>query len=135
MKNETVRQQLREKWGIDPRKMWLPLIGRLSADTIYFEYNVFEQQFGVAQLQNLLPELGEKSWWAISEVGEDKSGVSAEVKSFAHQSQIEMYYCNATPDWVVYISHENTIALAGKALLDHLKRAWPDFVSYCNPWE
>ncbi len=135
MKNETVRQHLLAKWGIRVEHMWLPLIGHLSADIMYFEFDVFEQQFGVAQLQHLLRHMGEHAWWAISEIGEDRDGANAALKSFAQQGQVEMYYCNATADWVVYVSHENTIALGGAALLDHLQRAWPDYVSYCNPWE
>jgi hypothetical protein len=134
-KNETVRHHLLAKWGIRAEKMWLPLIGRPSADTLYFEFDAFEQQFGVAQLQLLLKDLGEHAWWAISEIGEDREGTSAALKSFAQQGQVEMYYCNATADWVVYVSHENTIALGGAALLGRLQRAWPDYVSYCNPWD
>ena len=79
--------------------------------------------------------MGEHTWWAISEIGQDRDGASATLQSFAQQGQVEMYYCNATADWVVYVSHENTIALGGAALLDHLQRAWPDYVSYCNSWE
>lgn len=135
MKNETVRQHLLTKWGIRVEKMWLPLIGRQSADTTYFEFAVFEQHFGVAQLQHLLREMGEHAWWAISEIGEDRDGANAALKGFAQQGQVETYYCNTTADWVVYVSHENTIALGGAALLDHLQRAWPEYVSYCNPWE
>jgi len=135
MKNEPVRQQLQEKWGIHAGYLWLPLTGCLSADIIYFEFDVFEQQFGAAKIQRLLTELGETSRWAISEIGEDRAGASAELKSFAHQGRVEIYHCNATADWVVYVSHENTIALAGAALLDKRQRAWPEFVSYCNPWE
>ena len=135
MKNEIVRQHLLAKWSIRVEKMWLPLIGRVSADTMSFEFDEFEQQFGVAHLQHLLREMGEHAWWAISEVGEDRDGASASLKSFTQQGQVEMYYCNATADWVVYVSHENTVSLGGAVLLDHLQRAWPDYVSYCNPWE
>lgn len=69
MKNETVRQHLLAKWSIRVEKMWLPLIGRVSAETMYFGFDVFEQQLGLAQLQHLLRDMGEHTWWAISEIG------------------------------------------------------------------
>jgi hypothetical protein len=46
----------------------------------------------------------------------------------------ETFYCNDNVDWLIYFSHEKTITIGGKTLLDKLKADWHDWDKYKDPW-
>jgi hypothetical protein len=46
---------------------------------------------------------------------------------------IEEFWCDARPavtDWMIYVSHEQSITLAGDWLVRESQRAWPDWASH-----
>lgn len=135
MKNGVIRERLRQQWAIEAEHMWVPLTGHLQENTAYFEYSQFEQLFGMERLREILSQLSQEPVFAISEVGEDYQGPITIVEEYGSQQLIEMYYCDEHASWVVYVSHENTVTLAGQELLAHVKSAWPDMDLLANPWE
>lgn len=39
----------------------------------------------------------------------------------------EGYWCSADMDWIIYVSHENSITVGGEWLLDEIKAIWPNW--------
>jgi hypothetical protein len=54
--------------------------------------------------------------------------------SFRHD-RLEKYYFDQSFDWVIYMSHENTIAFGGMTIINQLKNAWSDWEKNINQWE
>jgi hypothetical protein len=57
-----------------------------------------------------------------------------ELMSFRHD-RLEKYYFDQSFDWVIYMSHENTIAFGGMTIINQLKNAWSDWEKNINQWE
>lgn len=131
MKNEPIRNKLVEKWGAEG--LWTPLNGEKATESIdYFEYDEFQSAFGIEKLKEIIEEIESEPIHEISEIHEDKLVRITEIDEYAG---IEMFYTNNNADWVIYLSHENTITIAGKELLDTLKKRWSNYSDYNRPWE
>ena len=42
-----VRDKLKEKWAIEYRDYWIPLDGDIREDTEFFNYRIFQKEFGM----------------------------------------------------------------------------------------
>ncbi len=104
------------------------------ADTVQKALPDFDEVFGLLNLQKLVARLASEPLFAISEIGEDEQVDYDSIKTFEDSGRVEMYYCDQQASWVIYISHEATIAIGGKVLIEELKKEWIDLKLYTNPW-
>jgi len=126
-----VRDKLKEKWAIEYRDYWIPLDGDIGEDTEFFNYRIFQKEFGMEKLKRLISDLGHTFIYQLNEANDDEE---VGVNEMDEYSGLELYYTNKDCDWVVYLSHENTITLAGKSLLNALKIKWTDWNKYAQQW-
>ncbi|WP_347157936.1 hypothetical protein [Pontibacter chitinilyticus] len=131
MKNAEIRKQLIERWGAEG--LWTPLNGEKASETVdYFEYDEFQSAFGLEKLKEVIAEIETGNVYEISEIEEDKVIPVSDIDEYGG---VEMFYTNSNAEWVIYLSHENTITIAGAKLLEALKSKWSDWNHYNKPWE
>jgi hypothetical protein len=126
-----VRDKLKEKWSIGYRDYWSPLNGDIREDTEFFNYQIFQKEFGMEKLGRLISDLGHTNIYELNEANDDEKVGVIEMEDYSGR---ELYYTNEDCDWVVYLSHENTITIAGPSLLHALKIKWTDWNKYARRW-
>lgn len=110
---------------------WFPLHGEKIENCEYFEADVFVKQMGMQHLLDVLKTY-DTQIYELSEVTDVTPITIEEVPSYDSN---EWLYCDENANWVIYFSHENTVTIAGKELLDELKSSWLNWKEYANPWE
>ena len=127
--DNSTRNLMRDKFKISG--YWYPLCDKKRIDDVeYFEKEVFLDKYGEKKTINLLNQLGDKTINEIVEVGNDKK-ISVDNLDLTSD---ETFYCNDNVDWIIYCSHEKTITIGGKILLDKFKTDWPELDKYKDPW-
>jgi hypothetical protein len=121
----TTRQLLADKFGFHDFYWW-PLNGAKPADTECFSDESFCIKLGRPLLVQTIKEMGENQLHKINEADEDEIIKTEDIESY---NLIEVVYCNDNADWLIYFSHENTVTVSGKKLIDALKKNWADFDS------
>lgn len=133
MKNKEIRNKLNKTWGIPDRDYWIPLdFQALKSDIEYFEYHSFESNFGVENLKEIIQKINLGKIYEISEDLEDNEIKVYEIHGY---EMLELFYTNESADWVVYLSHENTITIAGGSLLREIKKEWVHWKNWNRPYE
>ena len=54
MEIQNVKSNLKKKWNINPYDFWIPLLGRPAENTLYFDTEDFEKEFGYENLNKIL---------------------------------------------------------------------------------
>lgn len=118
------RRLLADKFGFHDFYWWPLNGGPKPADTECFSDEAFNEKFGHQRCVQTIKEIGENQLRKINEVHEDEIIKTEDIWSY---DGIEVVYCNDNADWLIYFSHENTVTVSGKKLIDALKKNWPDF--------
>jgi len=129
--NIEIRNKLKTRWGIEYRDFWIPLSGELRDDIEFFNYRVFQREFGTEKLKKVINDLG---YLFINELNEADDDAIITVDKFKTYGALEFYYTPDNVDWVVYVSHENTIAFGGQKLLDSIKDQWTSWTKFNKQW-
>jgi hypothetical protein len=130
--NLEIRRLLKENLNFDGF-YWYPLHAEPKAQTTeYFEAETFMSDFGSDKLVNILKDKGYTSVWEITELSEDEK---IDVEMLSEYGGIETIYCDENAKWAIYLSHENTITLAGEMIVTAVKNAWANWDLYKDPWK
>ncbi len=120
------RQHLADKFDFKDFYWW-PLNGvSKPTDTECFSDESFCEKLGLPNLVQTIKEMGENQLHKINEIHEDEIIKTEDIWSY---DGIEVVYCNENADWLIYFSHEHTVTVSGKKLIDALKKNWPEFES------
>lgn len=115
-----------ELWGID-RWYWYPLAETARADVLAVQDRYFYEELGVGRLREILAAHGVVKVWEFRE-GESDPEYEMELSLLEPQyNGSEGYWCSEEMDWLVYASHESSITLGGRWLLEEVKRAWKNW--------
>jgi len=132
MKERKVLGLLNEKWSVPINDYWIPLSSSpILPDIIYFNYDEFENEFGIKKLQNLVKENFSSE---LLETNEECEEFNIPIEDLAYMNGCEAYHTNKNLDWVMYMSHENTITFKGEKLIALIKSNWSDWENWKNPW-
>ena len=115
-------EKLAARWSITEH-YWYPLTGKEPADTLALYAPHFKQQLGGKFLHSVLNSEGVVTLIEFCEDG-DASSLSANEVDFEYTG-LEAFWSAPPFDWIVYCSHESSITLGGRSLLEPLKQAWP----------
>jgi hypothetical protein len=129
-----VWNRLRSTWGITRGAYWYPL-DRSRAEkpdgVEDFDAPGFSESVPLPTLRNLLTDHGDERIWELREYGPE---YKLDLSAFEPNCNgVEGYWCSERMDWVIYASHESSITIGGKWLLEAIKHAWPDWRSYTSP--
>jgi hypothetical protein len=129
--NIEIRNKLKERWGIEHRDYWIPLDGELRDDIEVFNYGQFQKEFGTEKLKEVIKDLGHEF---VNELNEADDDAKVKVEKLKSYKTLEFYYTPDNVDWVIYVSHENTIAIGGQTLLDRIKEQWTQWTQFNRQW-
>lgn len=126
------KSNLKEIWNIEPGNFWIPLDGNISKNTCYFKTDEFNIHFGLKKLSELINKVEKGKFYLFGE-----SNVFSQIDTLNIEKYpgLDTYYSNSKADWVIYITHENTIAFGGSILINAIKTEWVEMDKFKNPWE
>jgi hypothetical protein len=127
--SDQIRQALLEKWNFEGNH-WEPLEELSPEPTIFLmKDNITDSDY--KQIINKIIEHCDTKLFEITEDGSD-----AEIEfSLFHPDCYETIYCDKGLDWIVYGSHESTVAFGGVRLLDFIQNLYADRQDKINMWE
>lgn len=127
--SKQVRQSLLEKWNFQGN-YWEPL-EELSPQPSLF---LIKDNVADTDYEQILEEIQKHAHNKLFEITEDGSDAEIEFGLF-HPDCYETIYCDRTFSWIVYGSHESTIAFGGTWLLDFISQLYADRQDKLNKWE
>ena len=129
-----LEKTLSEKWKINIRSFWIPLDDPIDVnfndEICYFNFTELKENYNIKELENFIQSKYDNVF-VLNDYNE--KFVLKEIE-FDNISGSDKFITNENGDWVVYITHENTITFAGKTLISELKK-WNSFEEMKNPWE
>jgi len=117
--------RLAQAWGIDVKSSyWYPLSETIRSDLVAFDAGYFARDVRPEQLQALLGNGGETRVWEFREFGlTARLDLALLEPTYTGE---EGYWSNSGVDWILYASHESSLAVGG-SLLPEVKRIWPNW--------
>ncbi|MDY3363896.1 hypothetical protein PG623_07775 [Riemerella anatipestifer] len=129
-----IEKTLKEKWKIDIPSFWIPLDGpidvNLTDEICYFNYTELKENYDIKEIENFIQSQNEN----IIVLNDYNEKFVLDKVEFDNISGSDKFITNEGADWVIYITHENTIAFVGKTIVSELKK-WNNFEKMKNPWE
>jgi len=126
--SKLVRQNLELHWNFDGG-YWEPLT---ECSPQPFSFYPLES-LNTSDYQKLIDTLFEITIDTIFEISEDRLDYEIEVAEFDKEG-CETIYTDKNNKWIVYISHEGTIAFGGLELLEKLDTLFVNKLQFRNTW-
>jgi hypothetical protein len=131
-KRQRVRKNLAQRWQVDPSShYWYPLWGDpLPPDVLPVRQSAFYREVGAQRLQTLLLRRGIARIWQIHEdtlVAEEDPEYELDPRLCNFYPHLETYWAARHLDWLIYISHEDSITFAGAWLISAIQQIWPSW--------
>lgn len=123
---ERLWHRVKMRWQIPHSWEWYPLIGEPdpASNILCLQEEWFSCAVSPETLSELLQERGIGRVWGIKE----GVGIVWEVKRQLIEpwyDGLESYWTSDELDWLLYVSHESSITIAGAWLIEAVKRVWP----------
>jgi hypothetical protein len=124
-----IRKTLFEKWNFQGN-YWEPL-EELSPEptTFLHKKNITDEDY-----IRIIAEIQKNTHGQLYQVNEDGSDVEIEFALF-HPDCYETIYCDDGYNWIVYGSHEGTVAFGGSWLLDFIRKLYAGREEQLNNWD
>lgn len=122
-------QRASTAWDIT-EQYWYPLEPTSREDVLAFHADAFHAELGAAGLRAALASLGVVRVFETRELAELPTRELDLADADFEYDFAEGYWCDDWLEWLVYASHENTLAIGGARLIDAVKARWPDWQAY-----
>jgi hypothetical protein len=127
--SKQVRQALLEHWNVQGN-YWEPLEELSPKPTII----LMKENITDSDYEQIIKKIQEHAEYNLFEITEDGSDAEVELSLF-HPDCYETIYCDKSFQWIVYGSHEGTVAFGGNWLLDFIKELYSSRQDKLNKWE
>ncbi|MEG5146995.1 hypothetical protein QUB27_30120 [Microcoleus sp. AT8-B6] len=129
VESEQVRQALLEHWNFQGN-YWEPLEELSPKPNIFLmKDNITDSDY-----EQIIEGIQKRADNKVFEITEDGSDAEIEISLF-HPDCYETIYCDKSYEWIVYGSHESTVAFGGTWLLDFIRQLYIDRQDKLNKWE
>lgn len=126
--SSAIREKLFERWNFQGN-YWNPVEELSPEPTIFLAKDHIEDTDHVLIRQ----EIQRHTSPTIFEITEDGKDAAIAFELF-HPDCYETIYCDSNADWVVYGSHEGTVAFGGDWLLDCIRKVYAERLDKLNQW-
>lgn len=117
-------QAIRREWGVEDGN-WYPLDEARRSDVIAFESADLHREFGAQRLRSVLRGIGAGRVLEVPEFNEHPAfEQDLEASDFCYTGA-EGYWFDASLEWIVYASHEESVTLGGVRLIECVQERWP----------
>lgn len=132
-----IRERLSNIWGIN-QPYWYLLYSCHRDDVIAFDLNYVTISEKLKDVKMWLLEQGVSEMCEFRENGLDYEINDIKDYSFWDSDDYfwnnECYWFDYTMDWIIYLSHEQTITFGGDAMIKRLKIEWHDWSKHLK-WD
>jgi hypothetical protein len=130
MNEDLVILELNARWGCDIPFGWVPITGNQEIpDTEIFYNEAFHEAFPDEVLRQALQNVFQVTeLYEIQEYG--RVSVQPLAESYFGYDGLEYIHTNTGFDFVLYFSHESSVTVGGRRLLDEIHRLWSDYAQY-----
>ncbi|MEV6241943.1 hypothetical protein [Lentzea sp. NPDC051838] len=128
------RRGLERRWGVH-QTLWHPLISEdVPEDVLVLDSLAMWDGGGIELVREALAALGVRRVTEIREFGDPGARLDLELLVPTYDGA-EGYWTDDTLDWLVYASHEQSVAFGG-TLAERLRTSWPNLAdwAYVPPW-
>jgi hypothetical protein len=127
--SDQVRLILLDKWNYEGN-YWEPLEELSPKPTIFLmKHNITSNDY-----EQIVGQIRKHTNGQLYEIAE--GGIDAEIEfSLFDPDCYETIYCDKSFDWIIYGSHEGTLAFGGEWLLNFIKELFFDRQDKLNKWE
>lgn len=123
-----VREELKKHWNFDGG-YWEPLTSCSTKPFVFYhKENLIEDDF--RKIKNIVLSYSDDRIYEISETRYDYEIDNLEFEADCY----EIIYTNKKYEWIIYGSHEGTIAFGGEWLLTELDKQLSDKLELKNKW-
>ena len=130
MSEDLVLLELNARWNCDLPFGWAPITRPLKAseEAGIYQATSFHKRFG-STIRQLVAETFDIS--AMFEITEGGAVAFNRLdKCVFCYDGLEYMYTDAAFRFLIYFSHEESITIGGKLLLDRIRIAWPDYKNH-----
>lgn len=132
---ENLKKVLKDRWDIEADH-WCPIDeASTKEEVVYFPQYYFFKDFGLENLKSVISEISNGNLYHWNWETYKEQFYSIKVEEMVEFNNLEKFYFDDSCDWIVYISHENTIAFGGEKLIELLLGKWENWFKYLNKWE
>lgn len=132
---EHLKKILKERWYIEAEH-WLPLSEPTTEEEIvFFPQRYFFKDFGLEQLKKIIEPLTNSKIYQWNWETRKQEFYTIEITEMVEFESLEKFYFDDSCDWIIYLSHENTIAFGGEKIIEILTEKWENWFKYLNEWE
>jgi hypothetical protein len=128
--SEKIKSRLNQVWDIK-YQYWYPLFNCDIQDVIAFDSKYFEDSKKLEFVKRLLRNHRVKNIYEFREDGTYNQVIDFFDYEFWHSDPYfwnnECFWFDDNMDWIMYISHEETITFGGKWLIENLKKEYVDW--------
>lgn len=127
-----LRQRVFQRWKISPEEFsWWPIVGETApSNVLAFNDFEFSEHVPLEALRAVLAEHGARRIYALDEDGNHNYEIDVDAFVPLRESAGEQYYTSEHLAWVIYLSHEDSITIAGEPVLQFVQEVWPDWSEY-----
>jgi hypothetical protein len=134
MSEDLVLLELNTRWGCDLPFGWVPITGPAanSEELEIYDSDAFNERFDNDGISQLLEEtFGIAATYEIVEAG---TVTCIELgKCVFGYNGLEHMYTDASFQFLLYFSHENSVTAGSKRLIKAIHQAWPAYKSHFWP--
>jgi hypothetical protein len=121
-----VWRRLAEVWDARPgNHYWYPLLNACPPGVIAFQADWFDVDVGARAVQELLRRHGVSRVWLMNEFQEHANYELSPLLCHFGGRVGEAYWTSPQLDWLVYVSHESSVTVAGRWLVEAVQQIWP----------
>lgn len=132
-----IQNKLSDVWGIG-KHYWYPLIESNKEDIISFESSYIFNKEKLSNIKNILLKHGVTQIYEFRE-----SGLLFKIDNINNYNfwdsddyfwNNEGFWFDDSMDFIIYISHEETLTFGGEAIIKELKNCWKDWTEHLK-WD
>jgi hypothetical protein len=125
---ERIWQRLKQQWGLTPQLHWYPLSASIPpAHVVALQEDWFAQRVPPDVLRQILMQRRVRRVWELREAGSFPQYETDVALLVPWGGGGEHCWTSEKVDWILYTSHEQSVTIGGKWLLNLIKQAWPQW--------
>jgi hypothetical protein len=128
--NEGIYKRFAARWNVGS-SLWTPHTDELVPMNAFIAHaNAFDREVGAAAVRRILAHRGIERIFELDEFGGYDVGLDGVL---AFENSFDRYWTSDSADWLIHMSHEETVAFAGDWLVKAIQDTWPDWNQHLWP--
>jgi len=120
---KSLRERVNDVW--DWKKYyWYPLMPTSRPDVFALDTDKFDQAISEEKVKTALTEIGITKVFNLRELGESEE---LDIKDIPYLYESESVIIDESMEWIIYCSHEQSVAFGGAKLNEKIKNLVPNW--------